>query len=491
MGSEQDVLPATPRGYLRRGSKPGTTVFVVPRHNEAGAEAPAPSANGTYAAPATAHPSQPLPRRTATVASIPGYHAEAHTEHAAHTRHFWLFVLCLTGVDYFSTLAYQPGIAFNATGFLSPIATAVLVAFTLVGALTVYRVVARESPNGQGSISMLERLLPRWWGKALVLVLLGFAATDFVITITLSAADAAKHFVENHFVAQHTPAAIQHQFLITLVLLGLLGLVFWRGFGEAIRVAIVLVSVYLLLNAITIVVALEHIARHPGVVDSWRQGLSGEYGGPGAMVREALVKFPELALGLSGFETGVAVMPLVVGRLTDTESDPAGRIANTRRLLTTAALVMSAFLITSSIVTTLLIPPAAFARGGAAEGRALSYLSHVYLGNVYGTGYDLSTMLILWFAGASAMAGLLNLVPRYLPRYGMAPVWTAAQRPLVVVFTSIAVVVTIVFAADVEAQGGAYATGVLVLMMSASVAVAIAAHRHRSRIWWAYGLIVC
>src|SRR5205814_204264 len=140
-------------------------------------------------------------------------------DHALHVRHFWLLVLCLTGVDYFSTLAYQPGIAFNATGFLSPIATAVLVAFTLAGALTVYRVVARESPNGQGSISMLEHLLPNWWSKALVLVLLGFAATDFIITITLSAADAAKHFVQNAFVVEHTPSVLQHQFAATLVLL--------------------------------------------------------------------------------------------------------------------------------------------------------------------------------------------------------------------------------------------------------------------------------
>ena len=401
---------------------------------------------------------------------------EAETAATHHQEHWWK-VMCLTGVDYFSTLGYQPGIAFLAAGLLSPVATLVLVLLTLLGALPIYNRVAEASPHGQGSISMLEELLPRWRGKAFVLCLLGFAATDFVITITLSAADATAHIIGNPFV----PPQVNHPIALTLILLAALCAVFLRGFKDAIGLAAALVAVYLALNVVVIAVALEHVIAHPALVPSWKSALVQQHGSWPVMVAVALLLFPKLALGLSGFETGVAVMPLVKGDPTDGPEDLAGRIRNTKKLLKTAALIMSVLLMGSSISTTLLIPAEAFRDGGEASGRALAYLAHAYLGEAFGTIYDLSTISILWFAGASAMAGLLNLVPRYLPRYGMAPDWARAVRPLVVLFGAITVLITILFDADVDAQGGAYATGVLVLMTSAAVAVTLQVRRKRER----------
>jgi hypothetical protein len=414
----------------------------------------------------------------------PGPHRQEETQRHQHA---WWKVMCLTGVDYFSTLGYQPGIAALAAGVLSPVATLVLVLLTLLGALPVYRRVAEESPRGEGSIAMLERLLSWWTGKVLVLVLLGFVATDFIITITLSAADATAHVLENPFV----PSILEgHQVGVTLFLVALLAAVFLRGFSEAIGIAVWLVAVYLSLNVVVVVVALEHVLTSPHVVVEWERLLVGQYDSPLLMVGVALLVFPKLALGLSGFETGVAVMPLVKGGPGDTPERPVGRIRNTRKLLTTAALIMSGFLITSSLATTLLIPHEEFEPGGKASGRALAFLAHEYLGNIFGTVYDLSTIGILWFAGASAMAGLLNIVPRYLPRYGMAPEWARAVRPLVLVFAAVGFAITVIFRADVDAQGGAYATGVLVLISSAALAVTLSARRRgRRRQFLAFSVI--
>ncbi|WP_291423350.1 APC family permease [Deinococcus sp.] len=482
------------------------------------------------------------------------YENESEVKAHAHTEPWWK-VMCLTGVDYFSTLGYQPGIAALAAGILAPIATLVLVLVTLFGALPMYRRVAVESPHGDGSISMLERLLSYWPSKILVLILIGFVATGFIITITLSGADAAAHLVENPLVSGVLSGK---QVAVTLVMLALLGAVFLKGFKEAVGIAVVLVGVYLGLSVVVILKGLAEINAHPEVISHWRDMLSTGFRSPLALIGAALLVFPKLALGLSGFETGVVVMPLVQGDATDTEANPAGRIRNGQKLLTTAASIMSVLLVTSSLVTTLLIPRHEFWAGtsvthevnssdlqagratvnvpldnpntprdvytlhipaaqrgtytlqadtvggqmpinvtvtpqgpttkvyvetpaGKANGRALAYLAHERLGGAFGTAYDISTILILWFAGASAMAGLLNIVPRFLPRYGMAPDWSRAHRPLVLLYVVIAFTVTLVFKANVDAQAAAYATGVLAMMTSAAVAVTLISLRRKHR----------
>jgi hypothetical protein len=403
--------------------------------------------------------------------------------------HPWWKVIWLTGVDYFSTLGYQPGIALLAAGAVAPIATVFLVLVTMLGALPVYAEVAGRSYAGQGSIAMLESLLEGWKGKVLVLVLLGFAATDFVITMTLSAADAAKHAIENPYLH---PVLGDHPVLVTLAILAVLAAVFLKGFKEAIGLAAIAAVPYLALNLVVLGRGAWEILTHPGLLGDWRQALSVK--GDFSMVAAgALLVFPKLALGLSGFETGVSVMPLIDGGERDRGHDPRkdgpprGRVANARKLLLTAATIMSVMLLLSSFVTTLLVAPADYREGGKAAGRAIAFLAHRYLGPGFGTVYDVSTILILGLAGASAMAGLLHLVPRYLPRFGMAPRWAVLSRPLVLVLFAINVVVTLVFGADVEAQSGAYATGVLVLILSAALAATLVLWREKRWLLAAYG----
>lgn len=446
-----------------------------------------------------------------------------HAEPAKpHHQSFWLWVMCLTGVDYFSTLGYQPSIAYENAGLLAPLATVILVLVTLFGAVPIYRYVAGRSFEGQGSIGMLARIISGWTGKILVLVLLGFAATDFVLTKTLSAADAAVHLIQNPHWPLPPPddiATTRQGIVVTSLLLVLLGASFLRGFREVIGITVVIVTVYMTLNAIVIGAGLAHLVEHP---DKFRTFLdrvaAGDWHlrdadrpltGTGLLtiIAISLIIFPKLALGISGFETGVAVMPLVKGKPDDNPKEPQGRIRNTRKLLVTAAVIMSMNLIGSSVVVACLIPAEHLTRVNAdgteregvedrdlkAKDRALAYLAHgenpdgrllPFFGEWFGTAYDVATVVILWFAGASAMAALLNLVPKYLPRYGMAPEWSRAARPLVLLFTIVNLLVTLIFQASVNAQSAAYATGVLVLITSACVASVIDLWQQREGRWY-------
>jgi len=378
--------------------------------------------------------------------------------------------MCLCGVDYFSTLGYQPSIAFEGAGTLAPIATLVLVLVTLLGALPIYCHVAGETPDGVGSVGMIERMFSGWASKIAVLVLVGFAATDFVITKTLSAADAAAHLISNPLYAGTMPGWMQGQMAVAMFLLVLLGGMFLKGYDEVVGVATALVVAYIGLTAFIVGMGVWYLVSHPTLLPHWIGEISaGRYHlehapisrtGPWVAIAIACLIFLKLALGMSGFETGVLHIHLVRGT-TDDPADVAGRIRHTRMLLVTAALIMSVLLLGSSLVTgTDTLIPAEELRlepvKGKAMDRALAYIAHgesphaicPLFGRVFGTIYDVSTILILWFAGASAMAGLLNMVPRYLPRYGMAPEWAAAYRPLVIAFTVINLVVTWCFRAD-------------------------------------------
>lgn len=385
----------------------------------------------------------------------------------------WWKVMCLTGVDYFSSIGFQPSIAFVATGILSPFATLFLVAMNLFGALPAYWRVCEESPHGQGSFHMLEERLDGWAGKLFILSLLSFAATGFLFTITVCTADAAVHFVQNPWV----PPALRHPFWVTIILILALGAIFLKGFREAIGVSFILVLSYLSLNAITLTVCFNKLIQQPQLIQDWISQLHQHHGDPTAIALASALAFPQLVLGMSGFETGVAVMPLIKGDAKDDPRRPAGRIRNTRKLLSTAAVVMAVLLIVSSIVTTAMIPAHLYAEGQPANGRALAYLAHEHLGAAFGSVYDFVTIFILWFAGASTMAALLSLVPHYLPRYGMAPQWAAAQRPLVLFFTGACCVITCIFHANVDKQSGAFATGLLVLLTSACLAALLSVWR--------------
>lgn len=380
----------------------------------------------------------------------------------------WWQVMCLSGVDYFSTLGYQPGIAVLAAGALAPAATLILVAVTLAGAVPVYRRVAARSPHGLGSIAMMEALTHGWWGKLLVLVLLGFAATDFMVTITLSASDASAHLLG----ATDGP----HQLAVTIALVCALAVVFLVGFREAVGVAVALVVTYLALTLVVIGAGFWQLATHPVLLGEWATTLNAQHPHPVGMAVLSLIVFPKLALGLSGFETGVSVMPLI-----RSQSLPQ-RIKRARRLVTTSAVIMSLYLLATSLLVTTLIPTDQFGAGGSADGRALAWLAEHYLGASFGQFYGYVTTAILWFAGASAMSGMLALIPKYLPRFGMAPEWAKRSRPMVLLLSVIAVGITCLFDADVDKQSGAYATGVLVVIFSGAVAVTCTA---RAKAWFA------
>jgi hypothetical protein len=428
----------------------------------------------------------------------------------------WPAILCVVGLDYMSTLGYVPSIAFDTTGRLAPLVMTVVVLVTVLGALPIYFYLCRRSPHGKGSLVLLERLIPGWRGKLLVLVLLGFAATDLIFTRTFSVADAAEHLIHGPHPAwqktldswgqfcerqrQNSPpwvhnwtAGWSNRQLVVTVLLLLAGIVvsiiFRKGFRKRfVQLAVVTVVLYLVLNALIIAGGLYYLSQRPELIDHWWNAvLAGDWQarsvsvtGPvqtSTLIANALALFPKAAIGLSGFEMAMLLMPLVRGRNDDDPVEPKGRIRNTRKMLIWSALLMSIYLLGSSFVTTILIPYEAFHTEGQAANRALAYLAHggalagvpggekllPFFGMEFGTLYDISTIVILSLAGVSVGVTLSEFVPPYLHRLGMELNWVHNLGALIYVFAALKLGVTIYYKASVDDQRGAYTSSVLMI----------------------------
>ncbi len=434
----------------------------------------------------------------------------------------WWLVLCLIGLDYFSTLAYLPSLAVEAVGPLAPLAAVVVVIVTLLFALPVYLYVVGRSPHGRGGTGVIERLVPGWSGKLLVLLLLAFVATDYVVTQNLSVADAAEHLRANPYFKGYVDPAVTEHFhperwstnphwqrfvgffdrqLVVTLMLSLISFSLWAWWCNGsprmfLRIAVVVVLSYLALNGLVIGSGLAYLAGEgQPLVRQWlhvaRTDLQVAEGAPFGtapaawrLVRLALVSFPYVALGLSGFELSMAVVPLIRGNENDDPEHPRGRIRDMRKLLVTAATLMACALLGSVTVAATLIPTREFQDQGTAMHRALSYLAHggrlsnglagntvnSLFGPEFGTAYDACTIAILCMAGACVTIALRDYVPEYLKRFGMELNWAHRVGIKMRFFNVLVLIVVFVFHAHISALQWVYATSVLVLLSSGSLA---------------------
>ncbi len=448
----------------------------------------------------------------------------------------WPWVLCVIGLDYLSTLAYQPSVAFGSAGRLAPLVTILVAAVTLFLALPIYLYIAGRSPHGGGSTALLERCIPGWYGKLLLLVLLAFGAVDLVFTRTFSAAAAAEHITrspapewqqildastrEGEELRQRlSPEAREltnglwnRQTVVSLIVLvigTITGLIFFNGYTPGfIRLAVATVVFYLGLTLFVVGCGAVYLIENPHLVQQWWADVWAGNWKPGAtphpvanwgdLFIACLPLFPAVALGLSGFELTLMAMPLVRGRVDDHPEHPRGQIRSTRFLLLVAALSMSTYLLGSTLVTTVLIPPGAQLTDGQAKYRALAYLAHggqlsngqqstvmsSSLGLTFGTIYDISTVSILALAGLSFAMTLSSWIPPYLQRLGMDFNWSVKLGGLVWLFTGLKFVVTAYFGADVDAHRAAYLTGVLAVFAFAALAASVDVWQKRKRLRW-------
>lgn len=434
----------------------------------------------------------------------------------------WWLVLGVVGLDYFSTLAYLPSIIIEAAGPLAPLAAAFMVLVTLLLALPVYAYVVGRSPDGQGATGLLERTLPGWGGKLVMLVLMGFVAADFVITRSLSVADASIHVLANprwddavnrYMAADEQVASWMgptiwnlaepywtRQMAVTvglsLVAFALLWLLH-RGFTRNVLwLAAFVTLVFLAISGVIIGSGATHLFEHPELLERWwsrvleHGGVLRRSGADHSLVWRLLAlivwAFPQMALAISGFELSMTVAPLIRGS-GEGPQHVRDRIRNARKLMLVAALVMAVYVTASVAVCTLLLPERAFGGHGAAEHRALAYLAHggvladgrssaalnSWFGGNFGTLYDTSAILILCLAGASSLTALRDSVPTFLHRAGMELEWARRHGLLVHLFNAIILIVTVVFHASVSAQQWAYATSVLALLAGAALSALV------------------
>jgi hypothetical protein len=432
----------------------------------------------------------------------------------------WWLVLGLVGLDYFSTLAYLPSIIIEAAGPLAPLAALFMVLVTLVVVLPVYAYVVGRSPLGQGATGLLERTLPGWGGKLIILVVMGFIAADFVLTRSLSVADASTHVLANpHWhdvvdrwmpgdervgtwlgegVWKHVAPFYTRQVGLTLGLsllaFGFLWLLHGGFTRNILRLALMVTLAYLTVSGVVVGSGLRYIYEHRELVDQWWATVL-EHGGIWRKTDDihsliwrllALVipAFPQMALAISGFELSMTSAPLVKGWPGETPQNPRGRIRNCRKLMIAAALVMAVYVVASVFVCTLLVPQGRLGVAGEAQHRALAYLAHggqtaqhisaselnPWFGRKFGSAYDGCAVLILCLAGASSIIALRDLVPGSLHRAGMELDWARRHGLMIHLFNAIILVVTIVFQASVSAQQWAYATSVLALLAGAALA---------------------
>ena len=279
----------------------------------------------------------------------------------------WPLVLCLVGVDYFSTLAYLPSIAAEAAGAWAPIAAGGVVLATFLLALPVYWYVVGRAPDGRGAAGILEDSMPGWRGKLVVLTLLGFAAADFVITRSLSLADAAIHLIHNphgqQLLARVPDQLFNHDHglwppveyvlhrlgnpqVATTLILSIISFGLWQVLKRGVTRRILLVtasavSCYLVLTGLVIASAVVYVTQHADIWEAWLKivfvtpqpvdGIAApsSYAWLWAWLRIGLWSFPQMALGLSGFEMMMNVVPRVSGGPTHETNTQAGRVRNT------------------------------------------------------------------------------------------------------------------------------------------------------------------